>query len=164
MKKIIISAIAKNGVIGRSNGEMPWHSKEEFQHFKSTTFGFPVIMGRVTFETLGKPLKGRLNVIITSNNNLKYDFNDVKIFNSLEQAFEFCESQKFEKVFIIGGGKIYKQAMKYVDEMIISIMNFEAEGDVFFPEINPRNWKIISSEKRNEFEILTYVRRKADDE
>ena len=163
MKKIIISAVAKNGVIGRSNGEMPWHSKEEFQHFKATTFGFPVIMGRITFETLGKPLKGRLNIIITSSDNLKYDFNDVKIFNSLENAVAFCEAQNYEKVFVIGGSKIYKQAMKFVDEMIISIMNFKAEGDVLFPEIDSKTWKIISSEKRNEFEILTYVRREDDE-
>ncbi len=163
MKKIIISAVAKNRVIGRSSGEMPWHSKEEFQHFKSTTFGFPVIMGRITFETLGKPLKGRLNIIITSNENLKYDFNDVKIFNSLENAIAFCETQNFEKIFIIGGGKIYKQAMKFIDEMIISIMNFEAEGDVFFPEIDESNWKIISRDNRGEFEILTYARREDDE-
>ncbi len=163
MKRIIISAVAKNGVIGRSNGEMPWHSKEEFQHFKSTTLGFPVIMGRVTFETLGKPLKGRLNIIITSNDKLKYDFNDVKVFNSLENAITFCEVEDYEKIFIIGGGKIYIQAMKYADEMIISIMNFEAEGDVFFPEIDSKVWEINSREQRNEFEILTYVRREVDD-
>lgn len=163
MKRIIISAVAKNGVIGRSNGEMPWHSKEEFQHFKSTTLGFPVIMGRVTFETLGKPLKGRLNIIITSNDKLKYDFNDVKVFNSLENAITFCEVEDYEKIFIIGGGKIYKQAMKYADEMIISIMNFEAEGDVFLPEIDSKVWEINSREQRNEFEILTYVRREVDD-
>ncbi len=164
LKKIIISAVAKNGVIGKSNGEMPWHSKEEFQHFKSTTFGFPVIMGRITFETLGKPLKGRLNIIITSNNNLKYDFDEVIIFNSLEKAYEYCENQNYEKVFIIGGGKIYKHAMNSIDEMIISMMNFDADGDVFFPEINYKLWEVKSREKRNEFEILTYIRRDYDDE
>ena len=81
MKKVIISAVAKNGIIGRSNGEMPWHVKEEFQHFKTTTLGFPIIMGRKSFDSLGKPLKGRLNVVITNNKNLKLPYNEVKIFH-----------------------------------------------------------------------------------
>ena len=162
MKKIIISAVAKNGVIGRSNGVMPWNSKEEFQHFKSTTLGYPVIMGRVTFDALGKPLKGRLNIVITNNNKLNYNFNDVKIFNSLDSAYSFCERENYDKAFVIGGAKIYGQAMKSVDEMIISIMNFDAEGDVFFPTINESDWLISSRDKRNEFEILFYVRRVND--
>ena len=160
MKKIIISAVAKNGVIGKSSGEMSWHSKEEFRHFKSTTFGFPVIMGRVTFETLGKPLKGRLNIILTFKKDLNYDFDDVKIFNSLKKAYSFCESLNYEKVFIIGGAKMYKEAMNSADEMLISEMDFVAEGDVYFPEINEIEWEIKSRDKRIGFEILTYVRKK----
>jgi dihydrofolate reductase len=160
MKKIIISAVAKNRVIGKSNGEMPWHSKEEFQHFKQTTFGFPVIMGRKTFEALGKPLKGRLNIILTLNAELKYDFDDTKIFNSLENAYSYCENNNYEKVFVIGGAQIYKRAMVTADEMLISIMNFNADGDVLFPKIRDDEWVIESREKRNEFEIFKYVKRK----
>ena len=162
MKKIIISAVAKNGVIGRSNGEMPWHSKEEFQHFKSTTLGFPIIMGRVTFDTLGKPLKGRLNIIITRNDNLKYDFADLKIFDSLDSAYSFCEKQNYDKIFVIGGAKIYGQAMETADEMIISIMDFEAVGDVFFPRIDENIWEIKNREKREGFEVLFYVRKTSE--
>ena len=160
MRIIIISAIAQNRVIGKSNGEMPWHVKEEFQHFKNTTLGFPIIMGRKTFETLGKPLKGRLNIILTLNTELKYDFDDIKIFNSLEKAYSFCESQNYDKAFIIGGAQIYKKAMNTADEMLISIMNFEAEGDVLFPKIDDEKWMIESRDKRNEFEILKYLKRK----
>jgi len=162
LKKIIISAVAKNGVIGKSNGEMPWHSKEEFQHFKSTTLGFPIIMGRVTFDTLGKPLKGRLNIIITRNNNLKYDFPDLKIFDSLDSAYSFCEKQNSDKIFVIGGAKIYGQAMETADEMIISIMDFEAEGDVFFPKIDENIWEIKTREKREGFEVLFYTRKTSE--
>jgi len=158
LKKIIISAVAKNGVIGRSNGKIPWHSKEEFQHFKNTTLGFPVIMGRVTFGTLGKPLKGRLNIVITRNNKLSYDFTDLKIFNSLHSACSFCEKQNYDKIFIIGGAKIYGQAIKIADEMIISEMDFETGGDVFFPEIDENVWKIKTREKKDGFEVLFYVR------
>ena len=160
MKKIIISAVAGNRVIGRSNGEMPWHSKEEFQHFKQTTLGFPIIMGRKTFDALGKPLKGRLNIILTLNSERRYDFDDTKIFNSLENAYSFCEHNNYDKVFIIGGAQIYKKAMLTADEMLISIMNFDADGDVLFPKINDDEWIIESRDKRSEFEILKYVKRK----
>ena len=159
MRIIIISAIAQNRVIGKSNGEMPWHEKEEFQHFKQTTFGFPVIMGRKTFETLGKPLKGRENIIVTRNDNFKIDFEETKVCYSLNEAIEYCESKNSEKAFIIGGGQIYKQAISIADDMILSFMKFEAEGDVKFPEINYNDWKVVSVEDREKFEIKRYVRK-----
>jgi dihydrofolate reductase len=159
VKIIIISAVAKNGVIGRSNGEMPWHVKEEFQHFKNTTFGFPIIMGRKTFETLGKPLKGRLNIILTNKKGINYPFEEVKIFHTLKDAYSFCEKEKYEKAFVIGGGEIYSQAIPTADEMLISYMNFEAEGDVLFPKIEEAKWMVESTEKRNEFEIYRYIKK-----
>lgn len=146
-------------MIGKSNGEMPWHVKEEFQHFKKTTLGFPIIMGRRTFETLGKPLKGRLNIILTKKTGINYPFEDVKIFHSLTDAYSFCEKEKYEKIFVIGGGEIYSQAIKSAGELIISYMNFEADGDVFFPKIDNDKWRVESKEKRNEFEIYRYVRK-----
>jgi len=155
LKKIIISAKSKNGVIGRQ-GELPWHSKDEFLHFKTTTFGFPIIMGRKTFQSLGKPLKGRLHLVITRQKNFSLSFREVLILNDLETAFAYCEKNNFEKVYVIGGGEIYKQAINYADELIISIMNIEVEGDVFFPAIDPSLWKEISREKRNEFDIVVY--------
>ncbi len=159
MRIIIISAIAQNGVIGRANGEMPWHVKEEFQHFKQTTLGSPVIMGRKTFETLGKPLKGRENIIITRNKNFKVDFEETTICHSLELAIDYCQSKNCEKVFIIGGGNIYHQAMPIADEMILSFMKFEADGEVRFPEINVDIWKQVSAEDREQFEIRKYVKK-----
>ena len=159
MKLIIIAAIAKNNVIGRLNGEMPWHVKEEFQHFKETTLGSAIIMGRKTFETLGKPLKGRENIIVTRNKNFEVEFEDVKIFHSLEESIRYCEFKNYENVFIIGGGNIYKQAIPVVDEMILSFMKFEAEGEVKFPEIQNHIWKKVSNEDRKQFEIIRYVRK-----
>ena len=159
MKIIIIAAIAKNGVIGKANGEMPWHVKEEFQHFKNSTLGFAVIMGRKTFETLGKPLKGRENIIVTGNKDFKAEFEETKIYHSLNESIQYCKSQKYEKVFIIGGGQIYKQAMSFADELILSFMKFEAEGEVKFPEIKSVIWQLVSTEDREKFEIKKYVRR-----
>ncbi len=159
MKIVIISAVAQNGVIGRSNGEMPWHVKEEFQHFKKTTLGFPIIMGRITFETLGKPLKDRLNVVITNRPDYTLPYEEVKIFRSLTEAVEAVSETNPEKIFIIGGGQVYRQAMEFAEEMIISIMKFDAEGDVYFPEIDPARWKEASREVRDQFDIITYVKK-----
>ena len=160
MKIIIIAAVSKNGVIGRTNGEMPWHLKEEFRHFKNTTMGFPIIMGRKTFESLGKPLKGRLNIVVTRNQNLKLEFDEVKKFYSLKESLEYCLSLGKEKVFITGGGEIYNQAIGIADEMILSFLSFDAEGDVYFPKIDQNIWKEESREKRSEFEIVRYLRLK----
>jgi len=157
LKIIIISAVAKKSVIGKSNGEIPWHIKEEFQHFKKTTFGFPIIMGRKTFESLQQPLKGRLNIVITSNINYNID-NEIKVFNSINDALDFCKSLNIEKVFIIGGAKVYKQALNFADEMIISYMNFNADGDIFFPDFRIEDWQIISEEEREQFKIVHYKR------
>lgn len=160
MKIIIISAIARNGVIGKSNGEMPWHVKEEFQHFKKTTFGSPVIMGRKTFETLGMPLKGRLNIILTKKEAIKYPFEDVKIFNTLNEAYSFCKKENNERIFIIGGGEIYRQALNDADEMILSYMKFDADGDVFFPDFDKNLWEVTLVENKEEFDIYYYRTKK----
>lgn len=160
MKKIIIAAVAKNNVIGRSTGEMPWNSKEEFKHFKESTFGFPIIMGRKTLESLGKPLEGRLNIVLSKNVNLRQKFKEIIILNSLKKAYEYCEAANNEKVFVIGGGQIFNEAIAHADEMIISYMDFEAEGDVFFPNIDLKKWSIRKREQRKDFEIVNYIRKK----
>jgi dihydrofolate reductase len=160
LKIVIIAAVAKNRVIGRSNGDMPWHNKDEFKHFKNTTLGFPVIMGRKTFETQGFPLKERLNIVLTRQNNYYPDFENVKVMDSLHKAYDFCRKNNYQRIFVIGGGYIFPEAMKDADEMIISIMDMNAEGDVYFPEIKEEEWNIASRDKRNGFEILYYERRK----
>ena len=159
MRKIIIVAVAKNGVIGKSSGEISWHVKEEFQHFKNTTMGYPMIMGRKTFNSLGKPLKGRPHLVVSRNENLTFPFEEVKVFQSVEAAIKASDVFNKEKVFIIGGGEIYKQSMNLVDEMLISFMKFEAEGDVLFPKIDESIWFEESREKRNEFDIDKFVRK-----
>lgn len=159
MKKIIIVAISQNNIIGRANGEMPWHVKEEFKHFKDTTLGFPIIMGRKTFEALGKPLKGRINIVITRNKNYKMNFDDVIFFDSVEKSFEYCDQNNYKKVFVIGGGEIYSQAINIVDEMIISRMKFTAEGEVYFPEINDNDWIIEKLFDKDLFDVFIYKRK-----
>ena len=116
-------------------------------------------MGRKTFETLGKPLKGRENIIVTNNKNYVVGFEDVKIFHSLEHSINYCKLKNYERAFIIGGGNIYQQAMFLADEMILSFMKFEADGEITFPEINKSDWTINSTEDREQFEIRRYVRK-----
>jgi len=159
LKISIIVAIAKNGVIGKANGEMSWHVKEEFQHFKNTTFGFPIIMGRKTFETLGKPLKGRLNIVVSKNKSYKISYDDVVIKSSIEEAVDYCKTLNPEKIFVIGGGEIYKQVVSFVDELIITFMKFEAEGEVKFPLINNDDWNMEKIKDHELFEIFRYVRK-----
>jgi dihydrofolate reductase len=159
LRIIIISAIASNNVIGRSNGEMPWYVPEEFKHFKQTTLSSPVLMGRKTFETLGKPLKGRENIIITHNKSFKVDFSDTVVKSDLNEAVDYCRNNDEEKIFIIGGGEIYREAISIVEEMILSYMKFEADGDVYFPEFDIKKWNIISREDREKFEIVHYKKK-----
>lgn len=154
----LIVAIAQNGIIGKSTGEMSWHVSEEFKHFKTTTKGYPVIMGRKTFETLGKPLKERLNIVLTKNSDYKTQYDDVLTFSSLEDAIDYCKKNEFEKIFIIGGAEIYKLALPIVDEMIISRMKFDAEGDVYFPKFDESKWKKEKIMDKELFEVYHYRR------
>lgn len=150
--------MAENRVIGEDN-KMPWHVSEELKHFKRTTLGYPLIMGRKTLETMDAILKKRKNIVITRNKNYKPPFDDVLVFNELQEAYDFCEDEGFEKLFVIGGGEIYSQAMYQMDEIILSVMKFEREGDVFFPQIDKNNWELVSTEEHSEFTITTYNRK-----
>ena len=157
MEKIIIAALAKNNVIGKDGG-IPWHSKEELQYFKNTTMGFPIIMGRKTFESIGKPLKGRLNIVLSSNRELKYEYENVIVFTGLTEAYNYCEKEKYDKVFIIGGGKIYQTAIETADVLQLTYMNLDVAGDTYFPEIDLKRWKTESIQKYNEFEVHRFIR------
>lgn len=157
MRKIIVVAVAQNGVIG-NKGTMPWHSSEDFKYFKSLTTGNPVIMGRKTLESLGKPLKGRLNIVISRT--MESNSPEVMVFSSLAGAYEYCENEiKAEKIFIIGGGDIFKEAIKSIDEMSISRMKFEAEGDVFFPAFEVSEWESEVKAEYEDFQVIWYKRK-----
>ncbi len=158
MEKIIIAAISKNNVIGK-DGKIPWHSKEELQHFKQTTMSFPVIMGRKTWEAIAKPLKGRLNVVITRDQSFSTQFHEVIVFQSLQLAFSYFSTSIYSKVFIIGGGEIFSEAIDKVDSLILSEMKFETEGDTFFPEIDGTKWTLDTNELFTDFTVHHYIRK-----
>jgi len=126
----IIAAMAENRVIGRGN-EMPWEIPSELKRFKEITMGHPVIMGRKTFESVGRPLPGRKNVIITRQQH--YSAAESIIVPDLRAALAACEES--DEVFICGGDTVYREAMTIADRIYLTIIDEEFDGDSFFPEI-----------------------------
>ncbi|MCL5432555.1 MAG: dihydrofolate reductase [Patescibacteria group bacterium] len=141
----IIVILSKNRVIAK-NGEIPWKISEDLKRFRRITKGHPVIMGRKTFESIGKPLPGRTNVIITQNSKLKIQ--NCIVVHSLEKAIEEAKrSSGSDEIFIIGGGQVFEQAIQLVDKLYLTIVDEEIDGDVFFPDYSDFK-KIVFEQKR----------------
>ncbi len=139
----IIVAIAENGVIGDKNALL-WNIKEDMRRFRTTTTGHPVVMGRKTFESIGRPLPKRTNVVITRGDST---FDGCEVAHSLEEAVAMFP--KDEEVFIIGGAQIYAQALPLADKLYLTIVHRNYEGDTSFPQIDMSQWQEVS---REEFE------------
>lgn len=141
----LIAAVSKNNVIGNKN-EIPWYLPADLKHFASVTKSHSVIMGRKTYESilarLGKPLPERKNIVITRQEN--FNAPDCVVVNSLEEALRNIDST--EEVFIIGGEEIYRQAISLSDKLYLTEVDFVSEGNVFFPEWNKEEWRLIKSE------------------
>lgn len=157
MKIILIAALAKNNIIGL-NGKMPWHSKAEFQHFRKTTLNSYILMGRKTFESIGKPLDNRINIVISSK-EITETYNNLLIFKDIETALIYCREKECDKIYICGGSQIYKSFIDMADEMILSRFHFEINGDTSFPEFNPEEW-IKNTTTGEEFDVEFYCRKK----
>lgn len=138
----IIAAVAENGVIGNGNA-IPWRLPGDFAHFKRMTIGKPLIMGRKTFESIGRPLPGRTNIVITRQE--LYQPDGVIVISSLEAALdhaqEIAKADRANEVMIGGGAEIYRQALPFADRMYITQVGLEPEGDVYFPPIDFDQWK-----------------------
>ncbi|AQS95038.1 MULTISPECIES: dihydrofolate reductase [Polaribacter] len=139
----VIAAIAQNYALGKDN-DLIWHLPADLKRFKKVTTGHYILMGRNTFESIGKPLPNRTTIIITRNKN--YFKDGCLIANSLEEAIEMAKEE--EKIFIIGGAQIYKEtiAKNLADRLDITLVHKSFEADVFFPEIDPKIWKEDSRE------------------
>lgn len=138
----IIAAVAENGVIGNDN-QIPWYLPSDFAHFKRMTMGKPLIMGRKTFESIGRPLPGRTNIVVSRQPG--YQPNGVIVISSLEAALEHAQeiakADRANEVMIGGGAEIYRQALPYADRMYITQVALEPPGDTFFPPIDFEQWK-----------------------
>ena len=136
----IIVAVAENGVIGGDN-RLLWHISEDLKHFKAVTTGHPVVMGRKTYESLGRPLPGRRNVVVTRQN---ISIEGCDVVHSLDEALALFRPE--EKVFVIGGAQIYAQALPLCDEFYLIWVFLGYQGDTCLPRWDEREWEILDSE------------------
>ena len=138
----IIAAMGKNNVIGNKNS-LPWKLPADMKHFKELTLGKPVIMGRKTFESIGKPLPKRINIIITRDEDYKAE--GCVVAHSLDEALKAAGNA--EEVMVIGGAQIYKEFLPKADKMHLTLIDADFEGDAYFPEYNIEEWEEVSYEE-----------------
>jgi len=142
----LIVAASTNHAIGKDN-KLLWRLPNDLKFFKNTTWGNPVAMGRKTFESLGgKPLPGRLNIVITHQSDWNGN-NQVVIVHSLTEAIALAKSHHYKELFIAGGGEIYKEAIQFAQQIYLTRVHTEIEGDTFFPELDSANWQIVSDKE-----------------
>jgi dihydrofolate reductase len=139
-----IVATAKNGIIGKDN-EIPWYLPADFAYFKRVTLNHHIIMGRNCYESIGRPLPKRTNIIVTRNPF--YIASGCIMVHSITEGLQIAQQNEETEAFIIGGGEIYKQTMHLLDKIYLTEVDLDTEGDVFFPELNPAEWRLISEEK-----------------
>ncbi len=158
----IVVAKAKNNIIGKDN-KLVWHLPADLKHFKELTTGHKIIMGRKTFESLGRVLPNRKHIIFSQNPDFKVKDENVEVVHSLLQIQELIEGE--EEAFVIGGAMIYNFLMPYVKKMYVTQIDQEFEGDAFFPVISENTWKEVSKEKgikdeenTLDYEFITYER------
>ncbi|MFV0305204.1 MAG: dihydrofolate reductase [Moheibacter sp.] len=154
----LIVAKSENNVIGKNN-ELIWHLPADLKHFKDLTTGHPIIMGRKTYDSIGKPLPNRTNIVITRNKKWKSE--GVSVADSLEEAMEIAKEIN-PTLYIIGGGNIYEQSIESADALEVTEVHDEFDGDTFFPQIDSTVWKEVSrqdfpADEKNEFSF-SFVR------
>lgn len=141
-----IAAVSENNAIGRQGG-LPWNLPEDLKFFKQKTVGKPVIMGRKTYESLGRPLPGRVNIVLSGDNSYVLPHGVLK-FNDIQSAIDWLQGEATEEAFIIGGGVIFAASMHLADRMYITrIHTIIADADAFFPEIDHTHWRLVWEEK-----------------
>jgi dihydrofolate reductase len=143
----LICAMDENMVIGINNN-LPWHLPEDLKYFKRTTMGNAIIMGRKTFESIGKPLPGRTNIIVTRNRD--YEVENARTVGSITDAIELAENVAFidgsTEAFVIGGAELYKEALPLVNRMHLTMVHAEVDGDAWFPDFDVSQWHEVSNE------------------
>jgi dihydrofolate reductase len=149
----LIAAVGRNGVIGADN-DMPWHLPEDFAFFKRTTMGHPMVMGRRTFDSIGRVLPGRRTIVVTRQRDWSHP--DVETAHSLSEALALAGPAT--EVFVCGGGQVYAEAMPWAHRLLVTEVDQSPEGDVKFPPIDPAQWQETAREDREGFSWVTYER------
>ena len=137
----IVVAISENNAIGKDN-QLLWHLPADLKHFKEITTGHPIIMGRKTYDSIGRPLPNRRNIVITRATTLTIE--NVEVVNTLEDAISLCKNE--DEIFIIGGAEIYKHALALTNRIYLTTVHQRYDGDVFFPALNMNEWKEVFKE------------------
>lgn len=156
----LIAAMAKNRVIGRNNS-LPWHLPEDLKYFKATTLGKPILMGRKTFESIGKPLPGRTSVVLTRNQG--WSFDGCLVVPSLDAALAQLADR--EEILVIGGAELYQQTLARADRLYLTEIDADFEGDAWFPEFDRSLWQQISCQPHPDngrgfgFDFVVYQRK-----
>jgi len=147
MRTSLIVAVADNGAIGLG-GDMPWHISADLRNFKQVTMGAPVIMGRKTYQSIGRALPGRSNIVVSRNSKFEAPDADVMsdVDSALSKARTIAEIEGGEEVFVIGGAEVYEQAMGAADRIYLTRIHAEFPGDAFFPILDGGGWQEISLE------------------
>ncbi len=154
----IIAAISRNGAIGLDN-DIPWHYPADMKHFRDTTRGYPVIAGRKTYESFQvRPLPGRLNIVLSRDPSYRAEGGAV-VLSDLQSAFARAAEEGKDRVFVLGGAEIYRQALDKTDEMVLTFIPQEVEGDAFFPEWDRSAWAEVTRREEDDLAFVTYRRR-----
>lgn len=149
MHVAIYVAVAQNGVIGRDNG-LPWRLSSDLRRFKAGTMGKPIVLGRKTYESIGKALPGRLNIVVTRDRAFRAE--GAEVAGSLEEALTLAKARGrcmagVDEICVVGGAEIYRQAMAIADRLYVTHVLADVDGDARFPEIDTAAWRLISSEE-----------------
>jgi dihydrofolate reductase len=142
----IIAAVAQNGVIGRL-GRLPWRLSADLQRFKRTTMGHTLVMGRRTWESIGRALPGRRTVVVTRRPGYRIEDASVESAASLEAALKLATAAGEREAFIVGGGELYREALAKAGRMYYTRVNANVDGDTYFPAVNWQDWRLIESEE-----------------
>ena len=152
----VIVAMAHNRVIGLNN-QMPWHLPADLAWFKKNTLNKPVIMGRKTFESIGRPLPNRHNIVISRQiESIDNKISNVSWVKSIDEAISLAQAQQPDEVFIIGGGNIYQQVLPLIDRLYLTHIDAELQGDTYFPDYLPEQWQVIYQEDHQADEKNSY--------
>jgi dihydrofolate reductase len=140
----IIVAVSDNGVIGRGGG-LPWHLANDLRRFKQITMGHTVVMGRRTWESIGRPLPGRRMVVVSRQPDFRVDIPEVQTATSLDQALQVAKSADGDEAFIIGGAELYRAALPIARRLYMTRVHAEVTGDTFFPSVSWNDWRLVAS-------------------
>jgi dihydrofolate reductase len=155
MRISIIAAVAENGVIGR-NGKLPWHLAEDLKRFKKITMGHTIVMGRRTWESIGRPLPGRRMIVVSRQPDYRTSSDSVEVCASLADAIRLAESAGEDEAFVIGGAELYREALPQAEKLYLTLVHAHVSGDAWFPEVDWADWEPLharrfSANAENEF-------------